>query len=282
MKSIPTIDIPGADADDKGTSAGNHHHTLKKDSASHIISQVAEWLDQEKVKRAARKSGKSSTHAKLAHAAEATSALADHLRIEETKHHKRHHARRDSDLSESGLALEKLEQILSESMRIKDGQATLTGEKRDSHFPHRRSLRKESSKRLMRRSSTVLSSESEHPDIELLVPSAEVILDNSKTLRYSSGAAASEGDLKNPTRRATMEKDAWKQFKSEIVTLTHTLRISGWRRVPIEQSGEIDVERLSGALTNAVYVVSPPKILSRTPAIAQVDASPVISKKRPP
>jgi choline kinase len=40
------------------------------------------------------------------------------------------------------------------------------------------------------------------------------------------------------------------------------LKLKGWRRVPLDQSSEIEVERLSGALTNAVYVVSPPKNLS--------------------
>ena len=53
----------------------------------------------------------------------------------------------------------------------------------------------------------------------------------------------------------------WATFKYEIVRLTHTLKIKGWRRVPLDHSGEIDAERLSGAMTNAVYVISPPKDL---------------------
>lgn len=279
MKTVPTIDPPGEDPNDQATSTGSHHIGLKRDGVSQIISQVAEWLEQEKAKRIARKSRKNSAHAKIAHAAEATNALADHFRSEAAKHDKRRHARRGSDLSENGLALEKLEQILSENMHIKNSQTPPAGEKNDSYFPHRKSLRKDSSRKLMRRSSTVLSSDNEHPDNELLVPSAEVILDNSNTLRYSGVAATAEMDA---SKRAVKEESAWMQFKSEIVTLTHTLRISGWRRVPIDRSEEIDVERLCGALTNAVYVVSPPKNLPQTPAILQVDAPSVIPRKEPP
>ena len=186
-------------------------------------------------------------------------------------------------MSDSGLALEKLEQILSESMNLQiDNQTASREEKRDSYFSRRKPSRKESTKRLMRGGSTIISSDSEHPDNELLVPSAEVILDNSRTLNYSGGAASSELDLHNPSKRAPKEKDAWKQFKSEIVTLTHTLRIQGWRKVPIESSGDIDVERLSGALTNAVYVVSPPKNIPQTPAATPEISASLVPKRPPP
>jgi choline kinase len=62
---------------------------------------------------------------------------------------------------------------------------------------------------------------------------------------------------------STREKDAWRTFKYEILRLVHTLKL-GWRRVPLESSDKIEVERLSGALTNAVYVVSPPTDLPKT------------------
>ena len=244
---------------------------------------MAEWLEQEKAKRNARKSRKHSTHGRLVHAAEATSALADRFRSTEAKHGGGHHGSHDHDLSETGLALEKLGQILSGSLNVHEDQKGPTVDKEDSYFPRTRSIRKNSSKKLMRRRSTVVSSDSEHPNDELLVPSVEAVLDNSKTLRYSGGSAASEIDLANANKRATSERDAWKQFKSEIVTLTHTLKVSGWRRVSIEQSEEIEVERLCGALTNAVYVVSPPKkIHSQTPAVSQADAPPLLPKKQPP
>jgi len=47
-------------------------------------------------------------------------------------------------------------------------------------------------------------------------------------------------------------------FKNEIIRIAHTLKLKGWRRVPLGGGETISVERLSGALTNAVYVVSPP------------------------
>ena len=59
------------------------------------------------------------------------------------------------------------------------------------------------------------------------------------------------------------DRDVWATFKFEIVRLTHTLRLKGWRKVAMRMSNQITVERLSGALTNAVYVVSPPDDLHR-------------------
>lgn len=64
------------------------------------------------------------------------------------------------------------------------------------------------------------------------------------------------------SRRAKKERAAWVTFKNDIIRIAHTLRIKGWRRVPLDSGDSIEVERLSGALTNAVYVVSPPKDLA--------------------
>lgn len=71
-------------------------------------------------------------------------------------------------------------------------------------------------------------------------------------------------------------------FGKEIVRLAHTLRLKGWRQVPLEYGGEIDVERLSGALTNAVYVVSPPRVLPQTPLDPQDSSASIIRKNPPP
>lgn len=262
----------------------SHRPSKQPQSASQIISQVAEWLRQEKSKQARRRKHK--THAKLSHAAHATSALVDHFRADEAKRHGRHHSRSDSESSDSGLALEKLDQILSETINLQiddQSKGVLVEEKRDSYFPavHRRCTRK-SSKLAIRRGSTVIASDTEHRDNELLVPSAEVILDNTKTLGYGGGAAGSELDLADSGSRLAKEKEAWKHFKNSIVTLTHTLKIQGWRKVPIETSGDIDVERLCGALTNAVYVVSPPKNLPQTPAVGYESSVSLVPKRPPP
>lgn len=107
------------------------------------------------------------------------------------------------------------------------------------------------------------SSDTEYHDGDVVVPSCDVVLDNSKTMSYSGGTADSSISTVtlSTSKRAEKERKAWSTFKCEIVRLAHTLRLKGWRRVPLERGGEIEVERLSGALTNAVYVVSPPKDL---------------------
>ncbi|OAX81097.1 hypothetical protein ACJ72_04564 [Emergomyces africanus] len=77
----------------------------------------------------------------------------------------------------------------------------------------------------------------------------------------------------------TKNKEHWLKFKSEIVRLTHTLGFKGWRRIPLEDCNNIEVVRLSGALTNAVYVVSPPKHLPRP---SNSSSSSSITPRRPP
>ena len=260
---------------------GSHHNPRRQDAASHILSQVAEWLHQEKNKRAALKAGRNS-HAKLAHAAEATKNLVDRFRSDESSHNKGRHGRSSSDVSEGSLALEKLEQILSNSIGLGGEDKTYPSEdRRDTYFSPRRSRRQGSTRRLLRKASTVASSDTEHQEPDIDVPSAEVVLDNSKTLGYSGGTATSEVDLPHCKKRAMKEKEAWLQFKMEIVRLSHTLRLKGWRRIPIDRGGDIDVERLSGALTNAVYVVTPPKDL-QTSSVAMDSTTSLGRKRQPP
>ena len=261
---------------------GSHHGTRRQDAASHILSQVAEWLHQEKSKKAALEAGRKS-HAKLAHAAEATKNLVDQFRSDESNHNKARHGRSSSDVSEGSLALEKLEQILSNSIGLGSEDKTYPSEDRkDAYFSPRRSRRQGSTRRLLRKASTVASSDTEHQEPDIDVPSAEVVLDNSKTLGYSGGNATSEVDLAHSNKRVMKEKEVWLQFKMEIVRLSHTLRLKGWRRIPIECGGDIDVERLSGALTNAVYVVSPPKDLPQTPSVAMGSTTSLGLKRQPP
>ena len=267
--------------EDDGTIERSHHNTSRQGAASHILSQVAEWLHQEKAKKAARKARRHS-HAKLTHAAEATRNLVDQFRSDESRHSKEGHGR-SSDVSEGSLALEKLEQILSSSMGLSgEDNAAPTEGRKDSYFHPRRSRRQGSTRRLLRKASTMVSSDTEYQEPDIDVPSAEVILDNSRTLGYSGGAASSEVNLVNPNKRAAKEKEAWLHFKMEIVRLSHTLRLRGWRRIPIDRGGEIAVERLSGALTNAVYVVSPPKDLAQIPTVTGDSTASLLPKRPPP
>jgi choline kinase len=116
---------------------------------------------------------------------------------------------------------------------------------------------------------------------DAVVPSVDAVLDNTKTLSYTGGAVSSDEVVRESelqTRRAK-DKEHWLTFKTEIVRLTHTLGLKGWRRVPMESSGDIEVTRLSGALTNAVYVVIPPR---QVPPPKNPGRTPNLVPRRPP
>lgn len=164
--------------------------------------------------------------------------------------------RLSADSDASSISLNDLQKILEANMSISSFKQEPTQSPRMTSRRPSYSLAKRPSSRRM---SKVVSSDTEFHDGDVLVPSCDVVLDNSKTLSFSGGAAASEVDLPAAGNRADKEAKAWHTFKSEILKLAHTLRLKGWRRVPLENGDDIEVERLSGALTNAVYVVSPPK-----------------------
>ena len=90
-----------------------------------------------------------------------------------------------------------------------DRLTTPKEERRGSYFSRQGPTRR----RTLRRSSTVASSDTDYQDGDALVPSAEVVLDNSKTLGYGRGAAESHTDLLNSNKRSMREKDAWLRFK---------------------------------------------------------------------
>lgn len=238
----------------------HHHH-----SHSHhdqIIAQVADWLKQEKTKRATRgvrASKKKNASIKIEHGTSTTQIIPDTLENEPLSHTEGY-TQTPSELSDESVDLDQLERILAGIDLRSASSSTPKTDVKDSYFPHH-SL---SSSKMLRKSSTGASSDREQADDDALAPSAEVVLDNSKTLAYPSSAAASTVSLRETSRRVAKEKEAWLRFKSEILRLAHTLKLKGWRRVPLDHGGEIDVQRLSGALTNAVYVVSPPSNLPRT------------------
>lgn len=225
-----------------------HGHTIEhgKHQAEKLVSQVAEWLQKEKSKRAARKSQKRSEDPEKNREHERTSTFRP----------------RTSSMSSnsSTISLEKLQQILEDSMSSFGMEGLPLGS--PPLGPRRHASRKRS---LTRKLGGWASSDTEYQDGDIVVPSCDVVLDNSKTMSYSGGGPTFESSDTTVTlstsRRAEKERKAWLQFKNEIVRLAHTLRLKGWRRVPLERGGEIEVERLCGALTNAVYVVSPPKDL---------------------
>ena len=278
LRSAASLDSLGSFSNyEKTTASGGsilpHHDS---DTVNRLISQVSNWLQHEKQRRANRKLKKDMSHSKVASATEMGKSLVDKVHSGTSYHHRRHHHRRSSEISDDTLALQSLEQILDRAIKFKDDEASPPEERKRSLCS-----RKGSIKKLLRKHSTVQSSETEYQDIEFRVPSAEVVLDNTKTLKYARGASSSTTSIKDQGKRAMREKEAWIDFKNEIVRLAHTLKLKDWRRVPLDQGANIDVERLSGALTNAVYVVSPPKDLPEAVA-GRVDSTASLPSKKPP
>lgn len=251
----PIRDAPSSESLKVNDESKHHHHRDK------LLSQVAEWLHSEKVKRTARKSNKKDTN-------ENETSVED---LPDRGTSSRPRTMSDSSTS-SALSLEKLQKILEDNM-LDFGH---------NHLPHFTSPKRHSRKRSLVRPSLkpTPSSDTEYHDGDIVVPSCDVILDNSKTLAYSGGAGSSmETTTLSNAKRAEKERKAWIQFKNEIVRLAHTLRLKGWRRVPLDRGHEIEVERLSGALTNAVYVVTPPADLPPSASSTNVSTK---SQKSPP
>ena len=259
----------------------SHPYQSTLSRADHILSQVTEWLKLEKSKRAHKKTTRNAADGGAesdGKQAASDSGFDTKRKPQSTDSRSR---RGDSVSSGGSIALDELDHILSKYVNTESGTNQTLSQRKGSYSSRRKSLRQKS-RDLGRRSSTLVSSDTDHPDNELLVPSAEVVLDNTKTLTWSGGLSTSSLDLTNTSRGIARERQAWKQFKTDILTLTHTLKIFGWRRVPMERGDDVDVERLCSALTNAVYVVSPPKDLPETSSIAHNGTMPPVPKKQPP
>lgn len=93
-------------------------------------------------------------------------------------------------------------------------------------------------------------------------PRRKKSLNNITPLVGSDTEYASDGEAVVPTCEVylgTSEELGIEKFKEEVLKLTHTLKCKGWRRVELDRSAEVKIDRISGALTNAVYMVTPPK-----------------------
>ena len=236
----------------QGTKA---HHSRKAERVSErFLAQVAEWIEREKTKRATRKSHRRTTRRKSPSDEKPTAEAGRERAL-------------SVDSASSEVSLDRLQRILDDSM-------SLLGINSIPQFGPNlgRRHQRRSSKNLLALSRTA-SSDTEFYDGDVLVPSCDATLDNSKTMSYGGGKATADDGASISSRREGKEKQAWIVFKNEIIRLAHTLRLKGWRRVPLESGEIISVERLSGALTNAVYVVSPP---------AESVLPPAEGKKQPP
>ncbi|KAI9766920.1 MAG: hypothetical protein M1840_006217 [Geoglossum simile] len=225
-----------------------------------LAAQVLDWLQGERARRAARKGKRKGTEG-------SSEPIGG--------------ARRLSESSEGSSSLDRLEQLLAEnalcsktpSARSTPGLFAVDrrGSTSISHRP--------SSFRKLRRSSTPGSSDT---DGDADVPSCDVMLNNPRTSSYLGSPRDSNAENPVWSKRAQRERESWDSFKGGIVRLAHTLKLSGWRRVPLDRGGEIGVERISGALTNAVYMVSPPERLTPPKAGPGDSTAPLVSTKPPP
>ncbi len=225
-----------------------------------LLSQVAAWLQEEKAKRVSRRTRQEET-------------LDPDYGSKHQDTGGRRRPRSDSQASDGALALDKLECILA-------GYAAATKEGGQGHGAVNRTpfaaLRKSSIAKRLKPNSMTRTSDTEQ-DGDLLVPNVQATLDNSKAMAYAGGSGDGDSDpVANPK-----DKENWTNFKCEIVRLTHTLKLKRWKRVRIENGGDISVERLSGALTNAVYVVSPPKRMPDS-SPANESSTSLAAQKPPP
>ncbi|KAI1365389.1 kinase-like domain-containing protein [Xylaria arbuscula] len=223
------------------------HHRHRIDAVGErLISQVAEWLEHERTKRHNRKA-KRAQGSRKKHHKDDDAAAAEGSESQSTGR-----ARRFSlDSQSSEVSLDRLQRIIDDSMSTLGLQG----------IPHYSTKlgRKSHQRRRSIPLNRAASSDTEFFDGDVLVPSCDGVLDNSKTLSYTGGQATEGEEAPLTSKQKEKERKAWFTFKSEIIRLTHTLRLKGWRRVPLEAGDKIWVERLSGALTNAVYVVAPPE-----------------------
>jgi choline kinase len=213
-----------------------------------LFHQVYDWLQHEKNRRMARK----------ARRAEAVSGNTNAVSESEE------HPAEEQRCSESSFSLGELEKILAQFA----GPQNVHG--LASHLPFKRPARRRP--RGLRRGS---ASDSDVTDVEAPVPNVEAHLDNSKTLAYTTGAG---DDETSESIKRSKDREAWIIFKTEIVRLAHTLQLRGWRKMSMDKAEEVEVHRLSGALTNAVYVVVPPKPVYKT----ENGSAPVHARRPPP
>jgi choline kinase len=212
----------------------SHHH-------DGLLKQVSAWIKHERARRTARKAKRKGV-TKVE-----TQDTQDVAESSEQPTGTR--ARSGSESSQGSVALDQLANILEKTLAIKPADTK-------RKYAHVRKL----STGLKRHS--IISADSDYfESVDQLVPSCEAVLDNSKTMAYTTDSPEMEPVTEKSEKKARKEKEAWDTFKYEILRIAHTLRLKGWRRVPMELSEHMDVQRLSGALTNAVYVVSPPQDL---------------------
>ncbi|KAH7037462.1 kinase-like domain-containing protein [Microdochium trichocladiopsis] len=234
-------------ADDAQSQATRHRH--RPDLVTErLLAQVAEWIHHERTKKHGHRFRRGHSHKQTADPAGET-AQNDGASGSSTSRHDRRYS---IDSQSSDVSFDRLQRIVDDSM-------TALGLNAIPHPSPRLGRRSHG-----RRRSSVLhraaSSDTDFLDGDALVPTCDAVLDNSKAMSMTGGSAGSmQEDTSKMSSKERKEREAWLTFKNEVIRLTHTLRLKGWRRVPLDGGDLISICRLSGALTNAVYVVTPPE-----------------------
>ncbi|CAK7565195.1 MAG: hypothetical protein SEPTF4163_003106 [Sporothrix epigloea] len=258
-----------------------------------LLAQLSDWVQHERSKKEARKSRRVRSHSRKKQSPPAEesglrSVKSKDRRVppddsltlsktsiddEEASLHRdllvSHHRAPSTGSTSSEVSLDRLQRIIDDNMSAL-GIESIPNYGSGPRFGGGGSGLSSSSRRQSRtlrlHPSRTASSDTEYVDGDVMVPGCDAVLDNSKTLKYATSSTnappndnrtTSDADLLQ-SRREDKERQAWLKFKNEIIRLAHTLRLKGWRKVPLDAGETISVERLSGALTNAVYVVSPP------------------------
>lgn len=276
LSSIDTLDLNGSQslpllpqlqedaADDRQPQGSHQFHSgsQRVDRASErLLAQVAEWIQREKAKRETKKPRKHHHHHHLhSRRKHKTQHEEPPVPAEPEEEPDLENALRRTasiDSNSSDVSLDRLQRILDDSMAaLGISSVPHYSAKLGRRLSHRKKMSSRSTLQLSR----AYSSDTDYVDGDAVVPSCDAILDNTKTLKYSQAPADEHSSVSG--KREEIERQAWAAFKNEIIRLAHTLRLKGWRRVALDSGDDIQVERLSGALTNAVYVVTPPENLS--------------------
>ncbi|KAI1851865.1 hypothetical protein JX266_002718 [Neoarthrinium moseri] len=252
LSSLAGTQQPSQTPSDAESSQPQHRHRLDHLS-ERLVSQIAEWLEHERAKKQNRKSRRVYHGRRKSPPTEPGAAASSVEGAPSSDHHSKHHRSYSIDSESSEVSLDRLQRIIDDSM-------SALGLHGIPHYNQRHHTKKSQKKRSLFHLHRAASSDTEYHDGDVLVPGCDAWLDNSKTMSYSGGKAGETDDASSiSSRQEKKEQKAWTVFKNDIIRIAHTLRVKGWRSVPLGHGDSIDVERLSGALTNAVYVVSPPK-----------------------
>ena len=246
----------------------SHCRSKYQHASENLLSRVGEWLDRERKKAGRRK--KISVSQKPHPSVHSLKTL-------DTEGLGRRERADSLDSQSSDVSLDRLQRILDDSMSSMGLSSVpslkpLVGKKPSGRLRKGHPTPYQLNK--------AASSDTDYYEGEAIVPTCEAVLDNSKAMGYSGGLSTTE-DPPSPSmnKKEAKSREGWTIFKNEVVRLAHTLRLKGWRSVPLEGGDKISVERISGAMTNAVYVISPPRESELVPVTTGTERP--ASKKTP-